>query len=108
MSCGLLIGFLIRRTVIAVFFYLIYILMLEPVLRWGIHRYFWEHPSMHFYPMNAVEDLVPAPLSPIAEEFASKAGFSLFLTPFEAIITTLIYTSVFIYLVYSHLKKADL
>lgn len=108
MTFGLLIGFLIRRTVIAVFLYLIYIMILEPVLRWGVHRYFWEHPSMHFYPMNATEDLLAAPLSPIAEEFAQKAGFNLFMSPFEAIITTLIYTTVFIFVVFSHLKKADL
>jgi len=108
MTFGLMIGFLVKRTVIAVFLYLIYIMILEPAIRWGVHRHLWEHKSMHFYPMNAVEDLIPAPLSPIAEEFVEQAGFSLFLSPNEAVITTLVYTSAFIFIVYSHLKRADL
>lgn len=108
MSFGLFIGFLIKRTGIALFLYLTYIMMLEPALRWGVHQNISRHRSMHFYPMNAVEDLLPIPYTDVADEFLREFGFSLFLTPTEAVLTTLIYTGLFIFLIFRLIKRSDL
>ena len=108
MSFGALLGFWAKRTGIALFLYLSYVMFLEAILRWGIHLQLWKHPSMHFYPMNAVEDLTPLPFTKMADEFLSNYGFSLFLSPAEAAITTIVYSSLFLWLSFRLVRRADL
>ncbi len=108
MSFGLFLGFWIKKTGVALFLYLVYIMFLEVVLRWGVHFQLLENGSMRFYPMNAVEDLVPAPLTEVAGEFLSKYGFQLFLSPVEAAITTIIYSAIFVGLAYRVVVRSDL
>lgn len=108
MSFGLFLGFLIRRTGIALFLYLTYIMFIEMVLRWGVHFYLFRTRSMHFYPMNAVEDLIPTPFAPDADRFLQQAGFSLFLRPWEAVGLTLIYTLLFLAVSYWRVQRSDL
>lgn len=108
MSFGLFLGFLIRRTGIALFLYLAYIMFIELILRWGVHLQIAEHRSMHFYPMNAVEDLVSLPFMEMADEFTSKYGFSIYLQPWEASITVLVYSALFLYFAYWRVTRSDL
>lgn len=108
MSFGLMLGFLVKRTGIALFLYLAYIMFIEQILRWGVHLQLVEHRSMHFYPMNAVEDLVPLPFSQMAEQFLSQYGFQLFLSPVEAAATTIAYSTIFIGLAYLSVRRSDL
>ncbi len=108
MSFGLLLGLLIRRTGIALFLYICYVMFLELIIRWGIHFQILEHRSMLFYPMNANEDLTPIPFLEMAENFMEKEGFSMVLTPTEAAITTIIYTIVFAWAGFRLLKRANL
>ncbi len=108
MSFGLFLGFIIRRTGIALFLYLAYIMFIELILRWGVHLQIAEHRSMHFYPMNAVEDLVGVPFLEMADEFTSKYGFSIYLQPWEATITVGIYSALFLYLAYRKVAYSDL
>ena len=108
MSFGALLGFWIKRTGIALFLYLSYIMFLESILRWGVHMQLWKHRSMHFYPMNAVEDLTPLPFTQMADEFLSSYGFSLFLSPVEAAVTTIVYSGIFLFLGYKLVQRADL
>lgn len=108
MIFGLFLGFLIKRTGIALFIYLSYIMFIELILRWGIHANIGKHKSMHFYPMNAVEDLIPIPYTRQAAQFISEFGFDLFLSPTEAICTTLIYSALFLTLTYQIIRRADL
>ncbi len=107
MSFGLLLGILIRRTGIALFLYITYIMVLESILRYT-QLYFFKNRSMHFYPMNAIEDLIPIPFSKMAEGFMQQNGFNLFLSPTEAIIASSIYITLFLILAYQWLKRADL
>lgn len=107
-SFGFFLGVLIRRTGIALFVYLTYIMFVELALRWLVHMQIFAHKSMHFYPMNAVEDLAPMPLVQQADGFLKEFNFSFFLTPTEAAITTIIYTSLFLYLAYRKLKRSNL
>jgi hypothetical protein len=108
MLFGMLLGFLIKRTGITIFLYLSYIMFVELILRWGVHFQLFKHRSMHFYPMNAVEDLVPAPFTEVAEEFINQNGFSLFLNAGEAATATIIYSSIFVLLGYRIIRKANL
>ena len=108
MIFALFLGFLIKRTGIALFAYLSYIMFVELIIRWGVHRNIVKHKSMHFYPMNATEDLIPIPFTEQASKFLDEFGFEFFLTPMEALVTTLIYLSVFLLITYRLVSKADL
>lgn len=108
MSLGLMLGFLVKRTGIALFLYLAYVMFIELILRWGIHLQLIKHRSMNFYPMNAVEDLIPLPFTQMADQFLSQYGFRLFLSPLEASITTIVYSSIFIGLAYLAVRRSDL
>ncbi len=107
MSFGFFLGVLIKRTGIALFIYLIYIMFIESVFR-GIHLYYFQNKSMHFYPMNANEDLVPIPFAEIAKQFIKENDFSLFLEPSQAAITVCIYTSIFLFIAYRKIKYSDI
>jgi len=108
MSFGLFLGLLIRRTGIALFLYLSYVMFIELILRWGVHMQLFNHRSMHFYPMNATEDLVPAPFLGMADNFMAQQGFSIYLQPGEAAVTVLVYSAIFLYLGYRRVKYSDL
>ncbi len=108
MSFGLLIGLLIKRTGIALFLYLAYSMVIETILRWVVHLYFFKNISMNFYPLNAMEDLAPLPVADFADSLLKAHGFRLLLTPMEAGITTVIYTSLFLFFSYKRLKNSDL
>ena len=108
MIFGLFLGFLIKRTGIALFLYLSYIMFIEMILRWGVHANLIRHKSMHFYPMNATEDLIPIPFTDQAQHFLREYGFEMFLTSNEAIITTLAYTLLFIATTYLIIRRSDL
>ena len=109
MSFALLIGLLLRRTGLALIVYLMYNIALEPLIRYGIHmRYFDKGKSIHFYPMNSMEDLVPVPFLDMIEDFIEENNFTFLLEPNEAIITASIYTGLFFFLSYYLLQKRDL
>ncbi|MEM1321255.1 MAG: ABC transporter permease [Bacteroidota bacterium] len=110
-SFGLLVGLLIRRTGIALFLYLSYVMIIELILRYPIHMRFFTNRSIHFYPMNAIEDLVPIDIPPfnqLADEFMDENNFSFFLTPTEAVITSSFYIGLFLLGSYLLLEKRDL
>ncbi len=107
MSFGFLLGMLIRRTGIALFLYLTYVMVLEAILR-GIHFYFFKHGTMNYYPMNAIEDLAPFPVFRLADPFIEERGFDTCLSSTEAIILSSIYILLFLSLSYRRLMKADL
>ncbi|MBK9014901.1 MAG: ABC transporter permease subunit [Saprospiraceae bacterium] len=108
MSFGLLIGLLVKRTGIALFLYLAYAMVIESILRWVVHLYFFKNASMNFYPLNAMEDLAPLPVAEFADDLLKQNGFRMLLTPMEAVVASVIYTSLFLFLSYRRLKNSDL
>lgn len=110
MSFGLFMGVLIRKTGVALFLYLIYIMFLEPLIRWAIHFRATKHISMHYYPMNAVEDLAPANFSflDMAQQFLRENEFQFFLEPEVAAVLTVGYSGLFLYLAYVLLQRRDM
>ncbi len=108
MSFGLLVGILVKRTGIALFVYLTYAMFLEPVVRWSLHLRLFKHKSMHYYPLNAFEDLCPLPLSGQAEWFLKQNDFTMFLDATEATTASAIYIALFLFIADKRLEKADL
>ena len=108
MSIGLLIGTLVRRTGIALFLYLCYGMFIENILRYLIHGQIVMNKSIHFYPVNVLEDLTPLPFSDMAGGFMSENGFALFLEPWEATVGAAVFSGLFLYLVYTLLRRSDL
>ncbi len=103
---GLLMGILFRKSGLSMFMYLIYIMFIELILRWGVHYQLWEHKSFRYYPMNAVEDLAPNPIGKLVENF--QLPFDLFLSPQEAVITSSVYIVLFIWVTYRLFVKGNM
>jgi ABC-type transport system involved in multi-copper enzyme maturation permease subunit len=108
MSFGLLVGVLVKRTGIALFIFIGYCFFLEPILRWAVHLQLFHHKSMNFYPLNAFEDLCPVPFFDETEQFLKKYNFQLFLTPTEAVLASLVYIGLFLWISYRRIKRSDL
>jgi ABC-2 type transport system permease protein len=96
-----------RRTGIALFLYFFFPI-LEVILRWAVHLNLVANKSMHFYPMNALDDILPLPFSEMVQSFEGEYGFSFFLSPTEASITVAVYTLIFFAGGYRLLLKRDL
>lgn len=107
MSFGFLLGMLIKRTGIALLLYITYVMVIESILR-GIHYYFFEHVTMNWYPLNAIEDLAPFPVFRLADPFIEEKGFDTCLSATEAILLSSFYIVIFLFFSYRLLKKADL
>lgn len=108
MTIGLALGFLIRRTGIALFLYFGYCTIGEMLLRWGVHYYFFKDTSMHYYPVKAISDLTPIPIVQLADEFLQKNNFSLFLQPGIAASIVILFTTLISALVYYRFTRSDL
>jgi len=108
MIFGFFLGVLLRRTGLALFLYLVYVIFLESIIRWAVHGNIIFNRSVNFYPMNALEDLSPIPIAKIIDNITRDNNFSFLLTKTEATLTSLIYISIFIFIAYGRIKKSDL
>jgi ABC-2 type transport system permease protein len=102
-------GVLFRRTGLSLFIYISYLLFLELVIRWVVHKQLINNSSMLYYPMNATEDLAPMPFQKIAQSFKNNdVPFEVFLTPSQATYTVTIYVILFLMLGYYLIIRKDL
>ncbi len=107
MTFAMLIGLVIRKSGLAIFFYLVYVMMLEVVLRY-IQVYYWQHESMKWWPMNVVEDLMPNPFLKLGDKFIqNEYDFGLLMTNNEAMIGSSIYIAIFVGLAWWNFSKKD-
>ena len=107
-SFGLLIGMLVKRTGLALFLYLAYIMVIEMIFRYTVHQNIFGHRSSLFYPMNAFEDLTPPPFDKRMEMVTDGMNLEMFLSPTEAIITSIVYIGLFMFLSHFIIKKVSL
>lgn len=106
---GMLMGFLFRKSGLAMFAYFSYILFIEPLFRWWLHyKLIDEGKTMLYYPMNGVEDLAPLPFFKYLESFSPVKGFNILLSYTEASIISIISVSVFLIAGYLLLTKRDI
>ncbi len=108
LSFALVVGFLLKRSGVAVFVYISYIMFIEPMLR-RIHGWILGGNLSQYYPMNVTEDLVPNPFFKYAEFLEQMDGpkFSLN-SPTEAVIGTVIFVVLWTIGIYSIFAKRDL
>jgi len=104
---GFFIGLLIKSIGVSTMLYFLYVFFIEAAIRYLIHlNIFKDSRSMIFYPMNAVEDLTPFPFGAKEASSSINLSFDLFMTPTEALITSIIYTAIFTFsIVYIMLKR---
>jgi ABC-2 type transport system permease protein len=97
-SMAALFALWIRRGFLSMFIYLAYIIVIEQIVR-GIHLYFYEDRSVLFYPVNAIEDLMPNPLFTAGSKFLNKdLGFDIILLSHESVGISIGLTILFIWL----------
>ena len=114
MSIGLFLGMWIRRTGIAIVLFLAYGIFIEQILRWGVHMNVFKrfgiemNKSVHYYPINAMEDLAPIPFPDMIDNMARNMDFYPFIEPMEAAVLTVIYSGLFLYLAYRMISNRDL
>lgn len=109
MSFALFLAICLRRTGASIVTYVGYTMFLEPILRWWLHVKVAKNITMHYYPMNAVEDLLPMPVpKPDLIKGGDMADMQMFLSSQEAILVSLLFSALFIGLSYWMIKKSDL
>jgi len=114
MSIGTFLGMWIRRTGIAIVLFLAYGIFVEQILRWGIHMNIFRrfgiemNKSVNYYPINAMEDLAPIPFPDMIDNTARSMDLYPFIEPMEAVVLTIIYSSLFLYLTYRVIASRDL
>lgn len=110
MSFALMIAFIIRRSGIAIFTYISYIFFIEPVLKWWLHfGYIVKNESINYWPLNAIEDLMPLPIFRFMEGIPrDDLDFPFLLSTNQAIITSSIYTIIFLSIAYYNFIKRDM
>lgn len=108
MSFALMLAFLIRKGTLTILFYFLYVMMLEPIFM-VIHVYYFKNSSRNYWPMNSIEDLMPFPLFKIPDYYMNKQwDFNILLPYSNAIVMTLIYTSIFTFIAYKSFMKRDI
>jgi len=113
MTIGMFIAFLIRKSGVSVLLYLIYVLMLEPAIKWGLHFKALElnHPSLNYYPANVFEDLTPLPLMRLGDVFVNvkeDLNFDILLSYGAASTAGIIWIVVLLGFAYRGLIKRDM
>lgn len=109
MSFGLFCGFIVRRSGVAVLFYLCYIVMLEAVIKWAVHFRFFNNESINFYPSNCIEDLMPFPLYRFADMIPKKdIDFNFLLSYSHAAMGTIVWIGIFLAISYYSFTKRDM
>lgn len=105
---ALLLAFFFRKPGIAVFVYLTYMIVGEPIMKILIKRYIMDNKFVNYLPMNVAEDLMPFPVTKMAESFGRKEVEEMLLPYGEAGILTVIWTLLIIALTYYIFNKRDI
>lgn len=108
MSFALFLAFLFKKSGLAVFFYLAYMIIIEPLLKLLTQQYLFSNKYVNYFPMNAAEDLMPSPLFKFAEKVPTNIDFPFLLEPGEAAILTIVYTAIFLGGTYYLFLKRDI
>ena len=109
MSFGMFCGFILRRSGLAVLFYLIYGLLIDLGIKWLINFKVISHGAVRFTPMNTFEDMMPLPFYRFVDLIPDvDFDFEFLLTYWEASIATVAWTAIFLYFCYRNFTRRDL
>ena len=109
-SLALLFAFVLRKSGLAIFLYLSYVIIIEPIIRGG-YTYSIGNKYVNYFPMNATEDLMPLPLWRFAEALPQgkqDMDFEFLLSYPTATTLTIIYSIIFLGLAYFSFMKKDI
>ncbi len=108
LNFAMFLAFLFRKSGVAVFVYLTYMIIAEPLIKLLIQKYVMDNKFINYLPMNTAEDLMPAPIAKMAANLAGSTSSDVFLEYGEASILTVIYACLFLGLTYFSFLKKDL
>lgn len=105
---GMFVAFLVRKGTLAIFVYFIYGMFIENIIRWAAHaKLIPNNISMHFYPINVLEDLTPLPYFSKLVKMGTT-DMQILLTQPQALIGTLVYMALFVFLMYRIATRKDI
>ncbi len=105
---GFLVGLFIKRPGLSVLLYFAYAMFIENIFRYIIHKKILANESMNYYPFNAFEDLVPIPVPKILEKTVETEGYDFIMQNSTAVIVSLLYLALFLFMIYRKIKTSDL
>lgn len=109
LSFAMLLAYLLKKSGLAIFVYFSYVMIIELILRWVIHSKFFEGGSAKYYPLNAIEDLMPLPLWKIGKNFKmSDIDYNPLLSYTEAAGISIVSIIAFITISWFVFKKSDI
>ena len=108
MVFAMFLAFLFRKAGLAVFFYLTYVITIEPLLKLLTNQYVMSNKYVNYFPMNVVEDLMPNPLFKMAKKVPADFDYDLLLPFGEATVLTIIYCLLFLGITYYSFLKRDI
>lgn len=107
LSFALFIVLWIRKSGIAIFLYISYGIIIEPLIRYGIIEKVSDSGITNYFPLNVFEDLMPNPAFSFAENIPTNVNFNYLLTYTEATIYSIVYIVIFFALSYLSIIKKD-
>jgi len=107
LSLAFLFAVWIRRAGIALFVFLGYSII-EPAIRWGFYWQVYKTKAILFFPLNAFEDLMPFPPYKLGEAIPDNIDFPLLLTTSEAMISSIIFIVLILFVAYKSFMKKDI
>ncbi len=108
MNFAMFLAFIFRKSGIAVFLYLTYMILAEPLLKLLIRSYIMDNKYINYLPMNVAEDLMPAPIVKMTAEMGGPGNAQVYLPFGEASVLTIIYAAMFLGFTYYYFLKKDL
>ncbi len=108
LNFALFLAYLFRKSGIAVFFYLSYVIIIEPLIRLYFVEQIEKAAFTRYFPMNAAEDLMPLPVLRYASAVPTNIDFAFLLEYKEAALLTIAYTLIFLCLSYFLFIKRDI
>ncbi|MBT8189523.1 MAG: ABC transporter permease subunit [Saprospiraceae bacterium] len=109
MNFAIFLALIFRKSGIAVFLYLTYVMIIEMILRWVVHMKIDNSELINYYPMNVTEDLMPFPFLRYADFIQNnEIEFPILLTTQEAVLATLAYSFLFLSISYITFMRRDI
>lgn len=107
MSFALFLSVWIKRGMLVILVFIMYVHIMEPILR-QVQLYFFKSRAMIFWPMNTFEDLFPLPLYKLPDTWIEEEfGFKALQTVPEAIGLSSVYILIFLGLGWYMFDKKD-
>lgn len=107
MSFAFLVAIVFRTGGLSMFFYFTYALVLEPIIK-GILLYFFKNEAMNYLPLNTIEDLMAFPLLRTSKDFIKTQADVTVVHDFStAIVLSIVFMAIFIYLAWLKFRSSD-